>query len=51
MQVPVEVFDIFFGSFMKKKSVINLQEFSDLISQAEDKLFSMADDQVKEVDL
>ena len=41
MLIPLEVFEIFFGSFMKNKKVIDIQEFSDLITEAEDKLFAM----------
>lgn len=41
MLLPLEVFDIFFGTFLKKKSKITQQEFSDLISEAEERLFAI----------
>lgn len=41
MQIPLEVFEMFFGNFMKKKAVISTQEYSDLIADAENKLFDL----------
>ncbi len=43
MQVPLEVFNMFFGSFLKQKSQITQQEFSDLISEAENRLFAIGE--------
>lgn len=43
MLLPLEVFDIFFGTFLKKKSKITQQEFADLISEAENRLFAIGD--------
>ncbi len=45
MQIPLEVFEMFFGNFMKKKAVINIQEFTDLIADAENKLFDMVQEE------
>lgn len=50
MQIPIEVFDIFFGTFLKQESRITQQEFSDLISEAENRLFAIGDATVPEVE-
>jgi hypothetical protein len=43
MQVPLDVFGMFFGAFLKQKAQITQQEFSDLISEAENRLFAIGE--------
>jgi hypothetical protein len=40
-RIPLEIFDHFFGDFMKKKTVITQQEFSDMVSNNEDALLGI----------
>lgn len=43
-KVPLEVFEIFFGDYMKRKAVITQQEFADMIETAENRLFEIGNE-------
>ena len=43
-KVPLEVFEIFFGDYMKRKAVITQQDFADMIETAENRLFEIGNE-------